>query len=46
MLDSRMFSLLILDIEFNIDIEYEQQHAEKKKAASSQLATLNRFNVL
>ena len=39
-------------IEFNIDIdiddidiEYEQQHAEKKWLVS-QLATLNRFNVL
>ena len=35
---------LIFDID--IDIEYEQQHAEKKAASISQLATLNRFNVL
>ena len=47
-----MFSLLIyvldfnIDIDIDIDIEYEQQHAEKKAASISQLATLNRFNVL
>ena len=52
MLASRMCSLLIyvlnliFDIDIDIDIEYEQQHAEKKAASISQLATLNRFNVL
>ena len=34
------------NIDIDIDIEYEKQHAEKKAASISQLATLNRFNVL
>ena len=48
MLHARFSNVCTIDIciEFNIDIEYEQQHAEKKAASISQLATLNRFNVL
>ena len=37
---------ICIGFNIDIDIEYEQQHAEKKAASISQLATLNRFNVL
>ena len=46
MLDSRIIALLILDMNDLFDIEYQQQHAEKKAASISQLATLYCFNVL
>ena len=48
MLHARFSNVFTIDIRYEkyIDIEYEQQHAEKKTASISQLATLNRLNVL